>query len=102
MSTNCQQSGSSLLPIIAEHADIGTIVVVASSHSLRHSHDSSVGSLTGAREILYKRLDYDEKLSEGFNELVTIVEVVSTAGSNDSLAESGLLFLTARSSFHSE
>jgi hypothetical protein len=52
---------------------------------------------------LEQRRDYDEKLAEAFETLISIAQAEEVmAWSEDSLAESGLVFTSARSSFHSE
>jgi hypothetical protein len=97
-----QSSGPQLLPIIAEHADVETINILASSHPLKVSYDLRVDSITANREVLQQRRDYNEKLSEAFEELVAIAKAEEAESrSIDSLIESGLSF-SARSSFHSE
>ncbi|WEW59246.1 hypothetical protein PRK78_004715 [Emydomyces testavorans] len=95
-------TGSQLLPIIAEHADIETMLILASSHPLKLSYDLEIHSINASRDILQQRRDCSEKLSEAFEELITIAQAEKAeAGSIDTLMESGL-FLSARSSFHSE
>lgn len=59
-------------------------------------------SIAENRHILQERSDYSEKLDEAFEDLVTIAQAEEAeAGSIDTLMESGL-FVSARSSFHSE
>lgn len=95
-------SGPQLLPIIAEHADVETINILASSHPLRVSYDLGVGSIAANREVLQQRRDYNEKLSEAFGELIAIANAdEAESRSVDSLVESGF-FLSARTSFRSE
>ena len=90
------------LPIIAEHADIETISILASSRPLKVSYDLSNDSITASREVLQQRRDFSEKMSEAFEELIAIAEAEEIeVRSIESIAESGL-FLSARSSFHSE
>ncbi|CAG8954641.1 hypothetical protein HYFRA_00004561 [Hymenoscyphus fraxineus] len=94
--------GPQLLPIIAEHADIKTMTILASSKPLKLSYDLSINSLAENREILQQRRDYDENMGEAFDELVSIVQADEGGyGSPDSLLESGF-FYSARSSFHSD
>lgn len=95
-------SGPRLLPIIAEHADVETINILASSHPLKVSYDLRVDSIAANREVLQRRRDYSERLSEVFEELIAIAKAEEAESrSIDSLMESGLFF-SARSSFHSE
>lgn len=62
----------------------------------------SIDSIAANREILQQRRDHSEKLSQAFEELIAIAQAEHIASKSiDSLAESGL-FLSARSSFHSE
>lgn len=76
--------------------------ILASSQPLKLSYDLSVESLAACQGLLRQRRDYDEKLSEAFEELVTIAQAEEAeAGSIDSLQEAGLFF-SARSSFRSE
>ena len=97
-----QSSGPQLLPIIAEYADVETINILASSHPLKVSYDLGVSSIAANREVLQQRRDYSEKLSEAFEELIAIAKAEEAESQSiDSLIESGL-FLSARSSFHSE
>lgn len=50
-----------------------------------------------------QRRDFDEKLAGAFETLISIAQAEEVmAWSEDSLAESGLIFTSARSSFHSE
>jgi len=95
--------GPQLLPIIAEHADIETISILASSHPLKLSLDLSLDRFTSSREVLQSRRDYNDKLAAAFEELVTVAHAEEAeAGSNtDSALESGLFF-SAKSSFHSD
>lgn len=59
-------------------------------------------SISSNREILQNRPDYNEELSDAFEDLITIAQAEALeVGSIDSLVESGL-FLSARSSFHSD
>ena len=97
-----QSPGPQLLSIIAEHADVETINILASSHPLKVAYDLRVDGITANREILQRRRDYSEKLSEAFEELIAIAKAEETESQSiDSLIESGI-FLSARSSFHSE
>ena len=62
----------------------------------------SIDSIAANREILQQRRDHSEKLSQAFEELIAIAQADNIASKSiDSLAESGL-FLSAKSSFHSE
>lgn len=95
-------AGPQLLPIIAEHADLETIYILAASQPLKLTYDLSVESISSNREILQNRPDYSEELSEAFEELIVIAQAEAIeVGSIDSLVESSL-FLSARSSFHSD
>ena len=97
-----QSSGPRLLPIIAEHFDVETINILASSHPLKVSYDLRVDSIAANREVLQQRRDYSERLSEVFEELIAIAKAEEAESrSIDSLMESGIFF-SARSSFHSE
>lgn len=76
--------------------------ILASSHPLKLALDLSTDSLSKGTATLEQRRDYSEKLSEAFEELVTIAQAEeSIAGSINSLEESGIFF-SARSSFHSD
>ncbi|KAL8714060.1 MAG: hypothetical protein Q9225_006643 [Loekoesia sp. 1 TL-2023] len=100
--TTIRLNGPPPLSIIAEHADLETINILASSHPLKVSSDLSVEGIAANREVLQQRGDYSEKLSEAFEELITIVKAEEyESQSIESLTEAGL-FLSARSSFHSE
>lgn len=97
-----QSPGPQPLPIIAEHADVETINILAASHPLKVSYDLSVDSIAANREVLQQRRDCSEKLSDAFEELIAIAKTEEAeVQSIDSLMESGF-FLSARSSFHSE
>ena len=99
---NRQPLGPQLLSIIAEHADINTMSIIASSQPLKVSYDLSVDLVTAAKDVLQQRRDHDEKLSEAFDELISIAQAgEAEAGSIDSVLESGLFF-SAHSSFHAE
>lgn len=66
------------------------------------SYDLRVDSIAANREVLQQRRDYNEKLSEAFEDLIAIAKAEEVESrSIDSLVESGF-FLSARSSFHSE
>jgi hypothetical protein len=94
--------GPEILPIIAEHADVETINILASVHPLKVSYDVSFNSIAANRSLLEKRRDYDEKLADAFEELITIASAeADETKSVDSILETGF-FLSARSSFHSE
>ena len=96
-----KSSGPLLLPIIAEHADVETINILASSHPLKASYHLKVDCIAANREVLQQRRDYSERLSEAFEELIAIAKAEEAESrSIDSLTESGI-FLSARSSFHS-
>ena len=97
-----QSPGPQTLPTIAKHADAETITILASSHPLKISYDLSVSSIAANREVVEQRRDYSDRLSEAFEELISIAKAEETESrSIESLTESGL-FLSARSSFHSE
>ena len=101
-SAHHQPSGSQLLSIIAEHADVETIKILASSHPGKVSYETRVDSIAANREVLQQRRDYSEKLSEAFEELIAVAKAEEAESrSIDSLVESGL-FLSARTSFNSE
>ncbi|GFF56429.1 hypothetical protein IFM46972_10511 [Aspergillus udagawae] len=94
--------GTQLLPIVAEHADIETMLILASSHILKLPSEIEDEGITASRHNLQQRWDYDERLSEAFEELITIAQAEDVdVGSIDTIMESGL-FVSARSSFHSE
>ena len=94
--------GPEILPIIAEHADVETINILASVHPLKVSYDVSFYSIAANRSLLEKRRDYDEKLADAFEELITIASAeADETKSIDSILETGF-FLSAKSSFHSE
>ena len=91
-----------MLPIIAEHADVETINILAFVHPLKGSYDISFNSIASSRSLLEKRCDYDEKLADAFEELITIASAeADETKSVDSILETGF-FLSARSSFRSE
>lgn len=101
-SAYCSLPGPQILPIVAEYADVESINILASSHPLKVSYDLSIDSIAANREVLQQRRDYDEKLSEAFEDLIAIAKAEEVESrSIDSLLESGF-FLSARSSFHSE
>jgi hypothetical protein len=94
--------GPEILPIIAEHADVETINILASVHPLKVSYDVSFNSIAANRSLLEKRRDYDEKLADAFEELITIASAeADETKSVDSILETGF-FLSAKSSIHSE
>jgi hypothetical protein len=94
--------GPEILPIIAEHADVETINILASVHPLKVSYDVSFNSIAANRSLLEKRRDYDEKLADAFEELIAIASAeADETKSVDSILETGF-FLSAKSSFHSE
>ncbi|KAL8874864.1 MAG: hypothetical protein Q9198_006703 [Flavoplaca austrocitrina] len=100
--TTMRLHGFHILQIIAEHADIDTMHILASSHPMKVSYDVSVDSIATSRVVLQQRRDCDEKLTEAFDELIAIAKADDMAAKSiDSLAESGL-FHSARSSFHSD
>lgn len=77
--------------------------ILSSSNALKFSYDLSVNSIATNQELMRRRPQYNEKLAKAFEELITIAQVVETmSASVDSLAESGLTFVSARSSFHDE
>lgn len=97
-----QWPGPRLLPIIAEHADVETINILASSQPLKFSYDLRDDSIAANREVLQQRRDYSQKLSEVFEELIAIAKAEDAESQSiDSRMESGLFF-SARSSFHSD
>lgn len=101
-STYYQSPGPQPLTIIAEHADVETINILAASHPLQVSYNLSVDGIAAYRDVLQQRHDYSEKLSDAFEELIAIAKAEEAElRSIDSLMESGFL-LSARSSFHSE
>jgi ankyrin repeat protein len=94
--------GPEILPIIAEHADVETINILASVHHLKVSYDFSFNSIAANRSLLERRRDYNEKLAAAFDELITIASAeADETKSVESILESGL-FLSAKSSFNSE
>jgi hypothetical protein len=91
-----------MLSIVAEHADVETIHILAASHPMKIAYDLNAESLAASLEALQQRRDYSEDLSEAFQELIAIVEAEEAeCQSIDSLVESGL-FLSAKSTFHEE
>ncbi len=95
-------SGPQLLPIVAEHADVHTINILASLHPFKVSYDLGVDSIAANQKILQQRRDCSGELSVAFEELIAIAiakEIESP--SLESLAESGV-FRSARSSFQSD
>lgn len=100
--TDASFVGPDILAIIAEHADIRTMKILASARPIRFSYDLSFKSLASNRRLLQQRSDYDEKLADAFDELIAIANAESvTTKSFDSYMESGMFF-SAKSSFHSE
>lgn len=94
--------GPKILPIIAEHADVETINILASVHPLKVSYDLSFDSIAANRSLLEQRRDYDEKLADAFNELIAIATAeIEETRSVESVLESGF-FLSAQSTFNSE
>ncbi|KAI4671319.1 uncharacterized protein J4E88_009353 [Alternaria novae-zelandiae] len=92
--TTLRFGGPQLLPIIAENADISTMNILASSHPLKLALDLSTDSLSKGTAILEQRRDYSEKLSEAFEELVTIAQAEeSIAGMSDLDASTPRVFL---------
>lgn len=76
--------------------------VLASVHPLRVSYDVSFDSIAANRSLLEKRLDYDEKLADAFEGLISIASAdADDVKSVDSVLETGF-YLSAKSSFHSE
>ncbi|KAF3920185.1 Ankyrin-1 [Arthrobotrys entomopaga] len=103
VSTSRLYLGPQLLPIIAEYSDKETMSILASSQPLKLSYDLSVDGLTAAHEILQRRRDCNEELSQAFKDLIAIAEAgYASVRSIDSLQEAGLVFYSARSSFHSD
>lgn len=100
--TITHSSGPEILPIIAEHGDVETINILTSVCPLKISYNVNTNSIASSRSLLAKRGDYDEKLADAFEELITIAsaEVDETSSTNSAL-ETGF-FLSARSSFRSE
>lgn len=94
--------GPEILPIIAEHADVETINILASVHPLKVCYDLSFNSIAANQSLLEQRRDYDEKLADAFDELITIANAeIDETKSVESILESGF-FLSAKTSFHSE
>jgi hypothetical protein len=94
--------GPEILPIIAEHADVETIHILASVRPLKVSYDVSFNSIAANRSLLEQRRDYDTQLASAFDELITIASAeADETKSVESILESGF-FLSARSSFNSE
>ncbi len=78
------------------------MLILASSHTLKLPSDPEDENITASRHNLQQRWDYDERLSEAFEELIAIAQAEEMeVGSIDTIMESGL-FVSARSSFHSE
>jgi ankyrin repeat protein len=100
--TNYPIIGPKILPIIAEHADVETINILASVHPLKVSYDLSFDSIAANRSLLEQRRDYDEKLADAFDELIAIATAeIEETKSVESILESGF-FLSAQSTFNSE
>ena len=69
---------------------------------MKVSYDLRVDSIAANRGVLQQRRDYNEQLSEAFEELIAIAKAEEAESQSiDSLIES-TFFLSARSSFHSE
>lgn len=78
------------------------MLILASSHTLKLPSDPEDENITASRHNLQQRWDYNERLSEAFEELIAIAQAEEMeVGSIDTIMESGL-FVSARSSFHSE
>lgn len=91
-----------MLLVIAEHADVESMEILASVHPLKFSYDVSWQKLNSNREVLEKRPDYDDKLGNAFEELIAVVRAeVEETRSAESVLESGF-FISARSSFRSD
>lgn len=76
--------------------------ILASSQPLKLNYDVRPDSIATNREVLKRRQDYRETLSEAFEELIAIAQMEEAeSASIDSLIESGRFF-SARSSFRSE
>lgn len=78
------------------------MMILNSSPASKLSYDLSADSISASRDVLQRRRDYDDRLANAFDELVSIAQADETeSGSIDSIIESGLYF-SAKSSFHSE
>lgn len=76
--------------------------VLTSFDPLRVSYNVSFDSIAANRSLLEKRLDYDEKLADAFDGLISIAAAdADDVKSVDSVLETGF-YLSAKSSFHSE
>lgn len=95
-------TGPQLLPIIAEHADLKTMSIIANSHPLKLSYDLNQEAVIESLTILQGRKDYSEKLSMALEELISIAEAETpVTGSTEGFMEAGL-FISAKSSFCSD
>ena len=100
--TTMRFDGPEILPVIAEHADVSTINIIASVHPSKVKYDLSPDVLAKNRSILEQRRDYDETLGSAFADLISIVQAdAEEVKSIDSVLESGF-FLSARSTFRSD
>ncbi|KAK3394956.1 ankyrin repeat-containing domain protein [Podospora didyma] len=93
--TECPRlTGPNLLEIAAQYADVKTIVLLTDAEHLRVSKDSSY-VLDRYNQILVERVDFSEKLSAAFEDLLSVLrmEAEHHHGSHgiDSRMESGLL-----------
>lgn len=87
---------------MAEYADIPTMNILANNQPLKSSYDLRTESISANRAVLKRRLDYAESLAEAFDELIEVaIAELDDAKSIESILESEL-FVSARSSFHSE
>lgn len=94
--------GLNMLTLIAEHADVQSVHILASTLPMKISYDIRVDSIAANLEILRKRRDYSDELLEAFEELIAIAKAEEgESGSIDSLVESGL-FVSAKSTFNEE
>lgn len=91
-----------LLPIVAGHADYGTLAMLSSSYLFRRSLDLSLQSIATSHDILRNRRDFDEKLFAAFEELLALAQTgEAETTSLDSPVDSNI-FLSTKSSFHSD
>ncbi|KAK3897890.1 ankyrin [Staphylotrichum tortipilum] len=105
--TAAHVTGPQVLGVIAEHADVKTMSIIASSLLLKLSLNGGVDGFVAGCEILLERRDYDEKLSHAFEELLSSIaiakEEAAASWTADGDVRPGLLHhLSADSSFCEE
>ncbi len=75
MSRRISDTSQSIAFVIAEHADMETMSILASSKTLKLCYDLNTEDITANRAVLKERQDYSEKLSEAFEEVISIVHL---------------------------